>query len=123
MACEDKVLLQHAYLDGELDLVHTLELEEYLKAPDAQRLEDERTLEGALRAGGLYHRSPRAPRERVRTESRGKHASRRPRRLEPALSSRGPASRRLGGTIAAGNLDRNSCCRARGASTKLSANF
>ena len=68
MACEDKGLLLHAYLDGELDLVHSLELEEHLKACAgcARKLEHERTLKGALRAAALYHRSPRALGERVR---------------------------------------------------------
>jgi anti-sigma factor RsiW len=98
MACEDEVLLLHAYLDGELDLVHSLELEKHLKACAgcAQRLEDERTLKGALRAGGLYHRSPRALGERVRAAVAKETSESTTGRFKPAPSSRGPASRPLG---------------------------
>ena len=39
VACEDKILLLHAYLDGELGLVHSLELEEHLKGVRRMRAE------------------------------------------------------------------------------------
>ena len=72
MVCEDKGSLLHAYLDGELDLVHSLELEEHLKACSAcaRKLEDEQTLRKALRAGGFYHRAPGSLAERVRAAVR-----------------------------------------------------
>jgi len=66
--CEANAQLLHAYLDGELDLVRTLEFEEHLKTCTgcAQELLGLQTLRNALRGGNLYGRAPRGLEEKVR---------------------------------------------------------
>ncbi len=61
MSCEDTEALVHAYMDGELDLVRSLEIEKHLDSCPAcaHTLEDHRTLGTALREGSLYYRAPR----------------------------------------------------------------
>lgn len=68
MACPDNALLLHAYLDGELDLIHSLELEEHLKACAActQELLSQQTLRKAMQASNLRQRAPRGLEERIR---------------------------------------------------------
>jgi anti-sigma factor RsiW len=60
--------LLHAYLDSELDLVRSLELEEHLKiCPDcAQEIWTQQTLRQGLRSGNLYHRAPAGLEARIR---------------------------------------------------------
>jgi anti-sigma factor RsiW len=60
VACADKTLLIHAYLDGELDLVRSLDLEEHLKTCHGceQELRSQQTLRDGLRTSGLYHAAP-----------------------------------------------------------------
>lgn len=60
MASDNFAPLLHAYLDSELDLVRSLELEEHLKGcPDcAQELWTQQTLRKAFRSANLYHRAP-----------------------------------------------------------------
>jgi anti-sigma factor RsiW len=60
VACDDNARLLHAYLDGELDLVRSLEIEEHLKTcPDcAQELRSHQTLRRAFRGSNLYERAP-----------------------------------------------------------------
>lgn len=60
--------LLHAYLDSELDLVRSLELEEHLKScPDcAQELWTQQTLRHGLRSGNLYHHAPAGLEARIR---------------------------------------------------------
>jgi anti-sigma factor RsiW len=60
--------LLHAYLDTELDLVRSLELEEHLKScPDcAQELWTQQTLRQGLRNANLYHRAPAGLEARIR---------------------------------------------------------
>lgn len=67
MACERDDLLLHAYADGELDLVRSLEIEEHLKtcAECAQELQNHQTLRKAIRAGNLYRRAPEGLRSRI----------------------------------------------------------
>jgi anti-sigma factor RsiW len=67
VACEDKTLLLHAYSDGELDLVRSLEIEEHLKtcAACAQESREQQTLRKGIRAANLYHRAPEALRARI----------------------------------------------------------
>jgi anti-sigma factor RsiW len=67
VACENKELLLHAYSDGELDLVHSLEIEEHVKtcASCAQELREQQTLRKGIRAANLYHRAPESLRARI----------------------------------------------------------
>ena len=60
MACDDNVRLLHGYIDGELDLVRSIEIEEHLKTcPDcAQELWNQQTLRKAFRSSNLYERAP-----------------------------------------------------------------
>jgi anti-sigma factor RsiW len=60
--------LLHAYLDGELDLLRSLEFEEHLKTcPDcAQELWTQQTMRQGLRSANLYHRAPAALEARIR---------------------------------------------------------
>jgi len=60
--------LLHAYFDNELDLVHSLELEEHLKrCPDcAQELWSYQTLRKSFRDANLYHRAPEGLEARIR---------------------------------------------------------
>lgn len=68
MACQGKALLVHAYFDGELDLVRSLELEEHLKSCDqcAQELRNQGTLRNSLRGGNLYSGAPEGLEKRIR---------------------------------------------------------
>lgn len=68
MACDDNARLIHGYLDGELDLVRSLEIEEHLKscADCAQELRSQQTLRKAFRSSSLYERAPKALEGRIR---------------------------------------------------------
>jgi anti-sigma factor (TIGR02949 family) len=68
VACEDKALLLHAYLDGELDLLHSLELEEHLKTCTrcAQQMAAEENLRQAVRSSNLYQGAPAGLEQRIR---------------------------------------------------------
>jgi anti-sigma factor RsiW len=68
VACGDKTLLMHAYFDGELDLVRSLELEEHLKscAACARELRSHETLRKSLRGANLYERAPEGLQARIR---------------------------------------------------------
>lgn len=73
MACEDKSLLLHAYSDGELDLVRSLEIEEHVKtcAACAQELREQQALRNGIRSANLYHRVPDALRTRIMAAAGG----------------------------------------------------
>ena len=68
MVCDDNARLLHGYLDGELDLVRSLEIEEHLKiCPDcAQELWNQQTLRKAFRSSNLYERAPAGLADRIR---------------------------------------------------------
>jgi anti-sigma factor RsiW len=68
VACEGNTLLVHAYFDGELDLVRSLELEEHLKSCDrcAQELRSHETLRKSLREANLYEHTPESLEGRIR---------------------------------------------------------
>jgi anti-sigma factor RsiW len=68
VVCDDNSRLLHGYLDGELDLVRNLEIEEHLKAcPDcAQLLWSQETLRKAFRSSNLYQRAPSGLAVRIR---------------------------------------------------------
>jgi anti-sigma factor RsiW len=68
VVCDDNSRLLHGYLDGELDLVRSLEIEEHLKAcPDcAQQLWSQQTVRKAFRSSNLYQRAPSGLGVRIR---------------------------------------------------------
>jgi len=68
VVCDDNARLLHGYLDGELDLVRSLEIEEHLKiCPDcAQELWNQQTLRKGFRSSSLYERAPAGLADRVR---------------------------------------------------------
>jgi anti-sigma factor RsiW len=76
VTCADKALLLHAYVDDELDLVRSLEIEEHLKTcPEcAEELSGHRTLRNSLRSGNLYHRAPQELKGRIRAAAVGESA-------------------------------------------------
>jgi anti-sigma factor RsiW len=67
VACQDNELLLHAYSDGELDLIRTLEIEDHVKtcASCAQDLREQQTLRKGIRAANLYHRAPESLQARI----------------------------------------------------------
>jgi anti-sigma factor RsiW len=82
VACQDNALLLHAYLDGELDLIRSLDFEEHLKtcASCAQDLRSLHALRKALQSGNLLQRAPRGLEQRIRA----------------GISGESPAARRVG---------------------------
>jgi len=68
VVCDDNARLLHGYLDGELDLVRSLEIEEHLKTcPDcAQELRNQQTLRKGFRSSNLYDRAPSGLANRIR---------------------------------------------------------
>lgn len=67
MICEDNRGLLHAYVDGELDLVRSLEIEKHLQGCKtcAQAVENQQALASAMRGSSFYFRPPRELRPRV----------------------------------------------------------
>ena len=65
MDCGDVHNLLHPYLDGELDLVRTLDVERHLgECPAcAQARDQQQALRVAIRRGSLYHEAPALLRE------------------------------------------------------------
>ena len=61
MTCQEAQHLLHAYLDGELDLVRNLEMEEHLQTcPScAEAVAKHRTIQGAFRSGSFYFKARR----------------------------------------------------------------
>jgi anti-sigma factor RsiW len=72
MNCEDTQALLTGYVDGELDLVRSLEIEKHIETCQscARTVQNQQTLGAALRAGSLYHRPPQHLEERVRAAMR-----------------------------------------------------
>jgi len=69
MSCEEIEVLLNAYLDGELDLVRSLEIEKHLEGCPActQTVENHRTLGNAMRASLPYYSAPRQLESRIRS--------------------------------------------------------
>ena len=67
MNCRDALDLVHGYIDGELDLVKSLEIEQHLGACAACKVQYDqvRELGSGIRAHALYHAAPSALRARV----------------------------------------------------------
>jgi len=99
VACADKTLLVHAYLDGELDLVRSLELEEHLKTCEscAQELRSQQTLRSGLRAANLYSPAPLGLETRIRGSLPGHEEAGAARALpiQPSISPFGSQRRTL----------------------------
>ena len=72
MICHETRDLIHAYLDGELDLVRSLEIERHLPACQACALmfQNHQALRSAITTGSLYHQAPDELRRRVRSAAR-----------------------------------------------------
>lgn len=68
MVCDDNSRLLHGYLDGELDLVRSLEIEEHLETclDCAQQLWSQQRLRKAFRSASLYERAPSGLAVRIR---------------------------------------------------------
>lgn len=75
MSCDETRDLLHGYVDGELDLVRTLQIEQHVRECPAcsQAMAQQQALRTALHAGSLYHMPPEHLQGRVRAALR--HAS------------------------------------------------
>ena len=72
MNCNESRLLLHAYTDGELDLVRSLDVEQHIKACATCATENQTLLSirSALRFGELRHAAPQSLRNQVRQMAR-----------------------------------------------------
>jgi anti-sigma factor RsiW len=79
MNCEETQALLSAYVDGELDLVRSLEIEKHIETCQscARTVQNQQTLGTALQAGSLYHRPPQHLEERVRAAMRSQTRTKR----------------------------------------------
>ena len=70
MACNDNQRLLHAYFDGELDLVRSIEFEDHLKScPDCSRdFADQQALRKSLQTANLYQRAPESLKAKIRAQ-------------------------------------------------------
>jgi anti-sigma factor RsiW len=70
--CQETQNLIHAFLDGELDLVKSLEIEEHLQGCPAcsQTYQNHQALRTAMNAGSLYFRSPAPLRKHIQVALR-----------------------------------------------------
>ena len=68
MSCPENVTLIHGYLDGELDLLNTLQLEAHLRecATCAQACKNHQMLRSAMRGGDFYFKAPKDLANRIR---------------------------------------------------------
>jgi anti-sigma factor RsiW len=69
MNCDDAQALLSAYVDGEVDLVRSLEIDKHLETCKACALivQNQKTLGTALRADSLYYKAPQHLEQRIRT--------------------------------------------------------
>ncbi len=82
---DDARILVHAYLDGELDLTKSLELEGHIEgcAACAQEYRSLQALKSGIGDGSLYYEAPADLRRRVRAAVRREGQAAVPRRLPP----------------------------------------
>ena len=82
MSCELTQRFVPGYLDGELDLVHTIEMETHLRscAACARELESQQALRDALRRGSMAYVAPAALRERIQSALGASTATKTPER-------------------------------------------
>jgi anti-sigma factor RsiW len=106
MSCEDARVLLHAYVDGELDLVHSLEIEKHLEncKPCARAVENQQTLRSAIRGGSLYYQPHPRVGQRISAALRPTPAS--PRRIYSIIAV--AASLLIAGFFAGRQLPRES---------------
>lgn len=73
MSCDNNQALLSAYVDGELDLVRSLEIEKHLETCQscARIVQNRQTLSAALRSGSLYQHPPRHLEQRIHSTLRG----------------------------------------------------
>jgi anti-sigma factor RsiW len=85
MECRETQTLLHGYVDGELDLVRSLEIERHLETcPDcAQVCKNLRTIQSALHSASFYRTAPPGLSARVRSAV---HRETRPRFFVPRLT-------------------------------------
>ena len=81
MSCELTQRYVPGYLDGELDLVRTIEMETHLKSCPAcaQELESQQALRAALQRSSLAYAAPAVLRERIQSSLRASSGARRSR--------------------------------------------
>ena len=72
MVCSDISELIHGYLDGELDLSRSLEIEHHMKGCPAcsRAYAEQKSLRSAIARSSLYHEAPNELRRHVRTALR-----------------------------------------------------
>src|SRR3989475_2139460 len=72
MTCTDIQAAIHGYLDGELDAVRNLEVEQHLQhcAVCSQTYKADQTLQGAIKIGSQYYRAPAHLRKRIQSSIR-----------------------------------------------------
>ena len=78
MNCHDVQNLIDGYLDGELDLVRNLEIEQHLQECSAcmQLYKNRQTLQAAIRTGALYQQAPTHVQKRLQSALRQKNRPR-----------------------------------------------
>src|SRR5437660_1922560 len=77
MSCHESKALHHAYLDGELDLAHSLEIERHIDDCDscARAYDELRSLQAAIRNDALRFQPPRGFEKLVRATVRDESGS------------------------------------------------
>ena len=77
MNCQDTQTLIHGYMDGELDLVRSMEFERHLQeCPACEQLhKNQQSLRSAVRNGAPYFRSPAGLEKRIHSALREAHKS------------------------------------------------
>lgn len=85
MRCQEIQNLMHGYLDGELDLVRSLEIDEHLQQCDlcGNDYRGHQALRGVIRGRSLYYEAPADLRKRVRSALRGSEESGSRRQAQP----------------------------------------
>jgi anti-sigma factor RsiW len=88
--CPENNNLIHAYLDGELDLLSTLQLEAHLRecAPCARTYKNHQTLRSAMSSGGLYYKPPHDLAQRIH------RALQEPNKIKGSVSASAPEAPR-----------------------------
>ncbi len=87
MTCEDARVMLHAYADGELDLMRSLEVETHLDGCSTcpRELAEIRALRTTFSGSGLYHPAPARLERRIRNATRAAGYAERGWRLAPTV--------------------------------------
>ena len=72
MSCQRAQELIHGYVDGELDLVRSLEVEEHIHGCEicARDYRSQTTLRSSLKGDSLYYRAPEKLQKRIQSSLR-----------------------------------------------------